>query len=174
MGFWETLLTSIITGGLAGAVVRYVLDARRERIEYTLRLHEEWWKPEFHQMRQAVFELVEDLQSVGGGERSTEFLRQVEQGALLKHPAGPAFARIVFFFADLNACLDKRVVDRRLAYRMFGESQFFWFEPLIIAVREKVKDNQRVRWAWEVNSLSAKFSRIRAKDEARRAKQLLK
>ena len=175
MAFWVTLIASMITGGLAGALVRYVLDKRREQIAYTMKLHEQWWSEEFQRMRRAVFELVSDFSAAGGpGEKSLEFLAQFQHEGRFEHPAGPAFVRIVFFFSDLNACLDKKVVDKRLAYRLFGESQYFWFEPLIDAVRDKVKRNPQVRWAWEINSLSSKFTKIKERDERRHAKQLLK
>ena len=169
MRTWETLIVSLISGGLAGVIVRYLLDTRKSRHEYTMRLHEEWWTPQFVEMRSSVYTLAENFKRpTGPGETSKEFLASVEAGTFLSHPVGPAFVRIAFF-ADLNACLDKRLVDRDLAYRLFGEAQFLWFEPLLAAVAKHIGQKPGVRWVWEIESLGRTFDAIRSRDQRRRA-----
>jgi hypothetical protein len=105
MSFWQTLLPSLIaggvTGGLAGAIVRYLLDTHKQRYEYTMRLHENWWRPEFHQMRSQVYELVEDYKNPSGpGEKSKKFLASVAQGDVLAHP--PVTPSLGFRFSLLT------------------------------------------------------------------------
>lgn len=62
----ESFLVAMVSGGLAGAVVRYFLDIRKQRLEFAMKLHEEWWKQDFRAVRTVVYEVVEDLDRVGG------------------------------------------------------------------------------------------------------------
>ena len=57
------LIIVIISGGLGGAVVRYILEVRRAKYEYVIRLHREWWSAEFSEMRSEVYKIVEDFNS---------------------------------------------------------------------------------------------------------------
>ena len=141
--------------------MRYILDARRSRYEYVIKLHREWWSPEFSQMRSKVYKIVEDFDPTNPGMEAVNFLGHVQKGTILQHPAGPAFAQIVFFFADINACLEKKLLNADFAYRLFGESQYFWFQPLIKAVRDCLPNGTKVRrWKWETEELEEKFERI--------------
>ncbi len=91
----------IISGGLGGAVVRYILDVRRAKYEYVMKLHREWWSAEFSQMRSEVYKIVEDLNAVDSGAEAGIFLKHVKSGRLLEHPTGHAFVQIVVFFAQV-------------------------------------------------------------------------
>ena len=131
-----------------------------------MKLHEEWWKQDFRTARTVVYEVVEDLDRVGGpGPKYIELLGHYRNKTGANDPTCQSFARLVFFFADLNTYIEKNLVNPSLAYRLFGAAQYAWFEPLIDAIRPEVKDS-RVRWVWETKSLSAKFKAIATKDEA--------
>ena len=158
------LIIVFISGGLGGAIVRYILDVRRAKYEYVIKLHREWWSPEFSQMRSKVYKIVEDFNAIDSGTEATNFLSHVQKGNLLQHPAGPAFAQIVFFFADINACLEKNLLDADFTYRLFGRSQYFWFQPLIKAVRDcRPNETKAIRWRRETEELEEKFECIRKK-----------
>ena len=158
------LVIVIFSGGLGGAIMRYILDVRRTKYEYVIKLHREWWSPEFSQMRSKVYKIVEDFNAIDPGTEAKNFLSHVQQGNLLQHPAGPAFAQIVFFFADINACLEKNLLDADLTYDLFGRSQYFWFQPLIKAVRNcRPNETKAIRWRGETKKLEEKFESIRRK-----------
>ena len=162
--FFLNLIVALVSGGLTAAIVRHRLDVRRSRYEYVIKLHREWWSPEFSQMRSKVYKIVEDLNTIGSGNEAKNFLSHVQKGKLLQHPAGPAFAQIVFFFADMNACLEKKLLNADFTYRLFGRSQYSWFQPLIIAVRNcQPNAPKAIRWRWETEELEEKFERIRKK-----------
>jgi hypothetical protein len=166
MDFWQALLVSLLSGGVAGAVVRYFLDVRKARFEYTMKLHREWSSVEYHKMRMAVWAIVEDLtRPEGPGEVATAFLDHATKGTTTDHPAGPAFIHICVFFADLNACLDKSLVDPKFAYRLFGEAQYFGYKPLIDAVRNGRPHDKRGgrRWSVETSELETRFNALRPK-----------
>ena len=163
----------IISGGLGGAVVRYILDVRRAKYEYVMKLHREWWSAEFRQMRSEVYKIVEDLNAVDSGAEAGIFLKHVKSGRLLEHPTGHAFVQIVVFFADINACLEKKLLDVGFTYRLFGASQYFWFQPLISAVRAHLPNKtDDIRWNWETQKLEEKFERFRRSDEHKKRKLL--
>ena len=46
------LIIAIFSGGLGGVIMRYILDVRRAKYEYAIKLHREWWSPEFSQNAQ--------------------------------------------------------------------------------------------------------------------------
>ena len=167
------LIIVVISGGFAGAIVRYILDVRRSKYEYVMKLHREWWSEEFSQMRSKVYKIVKDFKGVDPGTEAKDFLSHVEKGTLLEHPAGHAFVQIVFFFADINACLEKKLLNASFTYRLFGASQYFWFQPLISAVREGLPNQtDDIRWVWETKELEEKFERFRKNDKRKKRKQL--
>ena len=168
------LIILIITGGLGGAVARYLLDVRRARYEYVIKLHRRWCSAEFRQIRSEVYKIVEDFNSIDSSTKEANtFLSYVENGTLLQHPSGHSFVQIVFFFADINACLEKKLLDAGFTYRLFGASQYFWFQPLISAVREHLPNQtDDIRWKWETEKLEEKFRRFREKDSKEKKKLL--
>ena len=167
------LIIVIISGGLGGAVVRYTLEVRRAKYEYVIRLHREWWSAEFSEMRSEVYKIVEDFNSIDSGTEAKIFLSHVEKGTLLQHPSGRAFVQIAFFFADISACLEKKLLDAAFTYRLFGESQYFWFQPLISAVRKRLPNQtDAIRWKWETEELEKRFERFRKKDNQKKRKRL--
>lgn len=167
------LIIVIISGGLGGAVVRYILDVRRAKYEYVIKLHREWWSAEFSQMRSEVYKIVEGYKSIDSSTEANTFLRHVANGTLLQHPSGHSFVQIAFFFADINACLEKKLLDVGFTYRLFGASQYFWFQPLISVVRERLPNQtDDIRWKWETEKLEEKFRRFREKDSEEKKKLL--
>jgi hypothetical protein len=151
---------------MQGAVVRYYLDDRKQRLEFAMKLHEEWWKEDFRKARTTIYEIVEDMKRVGGpGPKYLELLNHCRNKTGTNDPAHQAFACLAFFFADLNTYLEKGLVDTDLAYRLFGAAQYAWFEPLFDKIRPEIED-QRVRWAWETKSLSKRFKAIANEDDA--------
>ena len=173
MSFLSELIVAIISGGSAGAIVRYVFDVRKSRYEYAMKLHREWWSKEFSQMRHKVYNIVKDLDSINPGPDAKVFLDHAKKGTLLKHPEGHAFVQIVFFFSDINACLEKKLINAAFTYRLFGASQYFWFQPLISAVRECLPNKtDDIRWKWETEKLEEKFERFRKKYDREKGKLL--
>ncbi|WP_444994751.1 hypothetical protein [Aliikangiella sp. IMCC44359] len=77
-------------------------------------------------------------------------------------------------FSDLNVYIEKNIVDIDVCYRLFGESQYYWFAPLIKEVREVVGDKANVRWTWETQLLEEKFEKIRATDKESYKRRLAK
>ena len=172
MSLWE-LIIAIISGGIGGAVVRYILEVRRTKYEYVIKLHREWWSPEFSQMRSEVYKIVKSFNSSNSRTEADIFLHHVEEGTLLQHPSGHSFVQIAFFFADINACLEKKLIDAGFTYRLFGASQYFWFQPLISAVRKRLPNQtDDIRWKWETEKLEEKFRRFREKDGEAKKKLL--
>ena len=168
-------IIAIISGGFAGAIVRYILDVRRSKYEYVMKLHREWWSEEFSQMRREVYKIAKDFKGDTPGTEAKNFLSHVAEGTHLEHPAGPAFFQIVFFFADINACLEKKLLNASFTYRLFGASQYFWFQRLIGEVREcQPNQTDDIRWRWETEALEKKFGRFRENDNRKKGKQLAK
>jgi hypothetical protein len=76
--------------------------------------------------------------------------------------------RIAFFFADLNAMLDERLVDEKLAFRLFAEAQFDWFGPFLLAIANEIEARETsrasssttkiIRWVEEVRALHNRFT----------------
>lgn len=171
MTFWETFFIATFSGGAAGAVIRYLLDTKKQQYENTLKLHETWWNSDFSKYRDEIFEIIKDLEGPEEARKlSSEFLRCVADGNATSHPAWNSFKRIVVFFADLNVWIEKGLIDRALAYRMFGEAQYYWFKPLIDEVRPHVGQRIGVRWMKDVSKLEEKFRKFKSKDEASRQK----
>ena len=170
---WRECIVALIAGGVGGAIVQYCLYARRSKREYAIELHREWWSKEFSERRKEIYAIVEDIRSGVPGSAAKEFLDHADNRKLSAHPAGRAFVQIVFFFADINACLEKGLLDKDLTYRLFGASQYFWFQPLIHAVRESIRhSSDDVRWKWETEELEEKFERFRKIDYRERRKRL--
>ena len=169
-------IIAIISGGIGGGLVRYILDTRKAKREYAIKLHREWWSAKFSQRRSEVYKIVEDLHPTGGhGPDAEAFLRHVKDRTVLQHPSGRSFFQIAFFFADINACLDKKLLDADFTYRLFGASQYYWFQPLIEEVRKNLPNQtDDIRWKWETKELEKKFDPFREKDIAKKNKLLSK
>ena len=88
-----TLIIAIFLSGLGGAIMRYRLDVRRAKREYVIKLHREWWSPEFSQMRSKVYKIVEDLNSIDSGTEAKNFLSHVQKGTFCNTPQAPRLLR---------------------------------------------------------------------------------
>ena len=140
---------------------------RSEQAHNAARLHEKWWSTDYAEARQTVYNVVEDWKR--DGRKSKEFLDYYSSPHSHQRPKElRAFAKLVFFFADLNVYIDKGLIDSKLAYRLFGSSQYAWFQDFISEVRKKIEnretradENKCIRWVDETKSLEKEFSKLR-------------
>ncbi len=91
-----TYLLPFISGGLMGALVRYLLDRKKDKNELAIKLHEVWWSKEFVEHRDSIYTIVKDFDTE---ERvlSKEFLNGIRKNQ--KHEEyWRSFTRLVFFF----------------------------------------------------------------------------
>lgn len=134
-------------------VVRYYPDIQMQRLEFSMKLPEEWWKADFREARAIVYEICKDLDRVPRGPKYLKLLGHYQNKTGTTDPEYQSFTRLAFFFADLNTYLEMKLVNPELVYRLFGEAQYAFFEPLFDEIRPEVRDD-RVRWVWETKSLS--------------------
>lgn len=145
-----------------------VSSRRSEQVAEVLRFHERWWGPDFLPLRESVFEYMHKWE-VQGSEMPLIASYKSRSGC---EDERRNVGRLAYFFADLEAVIDEGLASERFAYRLFGESQFFWFSPFLLAVAEAALegarddfDEQRWRWIPGVKALNCRFERIRAESD---------
>lgn len=157
----------IALASLIGTVVMYAVQRRSSRIAEITRLHELWWGTELDGARKKIFPFIEEWN--GGGGTITPIIRSYRGRSSEFEVERRMIGRIAFFFADLNAMIDAGLVHEGFAYRVFGEAQFFWFSPFLLAVANEVEPAHRagststgsvVRWIPEVRGLEQRFRRL--------------
>ena len=144
LNFTESVaLISAVVALLSLLVTWLVFRAQAStvRASEAIRLHEIWWSAELDQARRTAWQVIADWEA--GGELSQEVLRSYRS-----HGRGEAtgyvdervaISRIAFFFADLNAMLDAKLVPADLVSRLFGHAQFAWYQPFLMAVGSEVQ-----------------------------------
>lgn len=146
----------------------YRARLRSEQAHNAARLHEKWWSTDYAEARQTVYTIVEDWRR--DGEKSRVFLNYYSSPqSYSERPAElEDFAKLVFFFADLNVYIDKGLIDAKLAHRLFGSSQYAWFKDFIGEVRRRIANREKeagehklIRWVDETKSLERKFSKYK-------------
>ena len=150
-------LSSFFLAGLA-----FMTNQKMSKASEVMRLHELWWGSEYKTYREAVNGYVEDFNDNGQadtplimsyGSRNDEYKEEKRM-----------IAFIAFFFADMNVMIDERIISKKLAFRIFGEAQFFWFRDFFLAVATRIDELHRsspedkvVRWTGDVRALNEKF-----------------
>ncbi len=156
-------------GGLGSVILTNYLNNRKSKLEYVMELHKTWWNSDFQKARRNVYEVAKDITFKSSKDYTDEtnyFLKCASENKLNTYKTGRQFIKIVFFFADLNACLDQGIVDKKLAYRLFGASQYEHFRPLIKRTREEIEKcyssnlspvDISIRWIKETKELDTIF-----------------
>lgn len=155
-----SLLGSVISGAFGGAATRLFLD-NRENKATVFALHEKWWGKEFAEHRDKIYRIIKN-ESL----KSDFFsgINRIFKDDEIDHESWHSFTRIAFFFSDLNAYIDSKLISEKLCLRMFGNSQYSWFRPFIKEVRNKlVGNNPDIRWIKETIAFEAKLDKFLAK-----------
>jgi hypothetical protein len=168
----------------------YRARLRLEQASNAAKLHEKWWSGDYYPVRKKVYSLVQDW-NIGenSGEKSTAFLDYYSSPEDIENKPDEAeeFAKLVFFFSDLNVYTDENLVNIRLAYRLLVDSQYEWFQGFICETRDRIEShNSRntrtpgkvVRWVAETRALEQKFESFRVTSQRKKnlklqAKKLL-
>lgn len=156
---------------------------RLEQAINALKFHDKWWSEDYTSAREKVYNLVLDRKN-GKGKRSQAFLDyQANMGSTQKDSEYisealkddvKAFTKVVFFFSDLYIYIKQELINEQLAYELFGDSQYAWFEEFIKEVRdirEKSSnyDSQnsikKVRWIEDTKKLEKIFCHLRHKKQ---------
>jgi hypothetical protein len=150
----------------------YRARLRLEQASNAVKLHEKWWSEDYYSARRKIYSLVQDWNSKeNSGEKSKAFLDYYSPGKTENRPDGVEdFAKLVFFFSDLNIYIDENLISKRLAYRLLGDSQYAWFQDFFGEVRARIESqqppnsaniNKVVRWVAETRALEQKFDSFR-------------
>jgi len=158
----------------------YRARLRLEQASNAAKLHEKWWSEDYYSARRKVYSLIQDWNTgENSGEKSKAFLdyfsspRETEN----KPDEVEDFAKLVFFFSDLNVYIDEKLISTRLAYRLLGDSQYAWFQDFIYEVRTRIEIRQSsdsaklgkvVRWVAETKALEQKFDSFRVISQRKR------
>ncbi|MGD1859998.1 MAG: hypothetical protein ACFB0E_08515 [Leptolyngbyaceae cyanobacterium] len=151
----------------------YRARLRLEQASNAAKLHEKWWGDDYYSARRRVYSLTQDWNTgESSGEKSTAFLDYFSSPEDYENRPDELedFAKLVFFFSDLNVYIDEKLISTRLAYRLLGDSQYAWFQDFICEVRTRIESRQSsdsakpgkvVRWVAETRALEKKFDSFR-------------
>ena len=95
----------------------YRARLRLEQASNAAKLHEKWWSVDYYSARRKVYSLIQDWNTgENSGERSTAFLDYFSSPEESENkPDGfEDFAKLVFFFSDLNVYIDEKLINTRL------------------------------------------------------------
>lgn len=65
--------------------------------------------------------------------------------------------------------IDEKLISESLAFRMFGDAQFFWFSHFLLCIANEIElkgrtqrdtSNRIVRWVIEVRKLNDRFQKL--------------
>jgi len=165
---WIALVAALAAfGSFLAALGVYCSQKRMSQAAETARLHQMWWSDEFREIRTTVFSFVDEWEK--NEKRITSIIKSYKETTSDFEQERRAVARIAFFFADLNAMIDAKLVDEDFAYRIFGDAQFFWFSEFLLAIANEIElrrrstaadDRRVVRWVKEVRELDQRFRRM--------------
>lgn len=151
----------------------YRARLRLEQASNAVKLHEKWWSEDYYSARRKVYNLIQDWNTgENSGEKSKAFLDYFSSPGEAENKPDEVedFAKLVFFFSDLNIYIDEKLINTRLAYRLLGDSQYAWFQDFIYEVRTRIESQQSpnstklgkvVRWVAETRALEQKFDSFR-------------
>jgi hypothetical protein len=165
---WIALVAALAAfGSFLAALGVYRSQKRMSQAAETARLHQMWWGDEFREIRTTVFSFVDEWEK--NEKRITSIIKSYKETTSDFEQERRAVARVAFFFADLNAMIDAKLVDENFAYRIFGDAQFFWFSEFLLAIANEIElrrrstaadDRRVVRWVKEVRELDQRFRRM--------------
>lgn len=125
------------------------------------RLHELWWSDDMMAVRDKVYALCRD--HAHGGPAAAALVAYYEHPLEAPEPPGrAAFAKLVGFFDNLEACIASGLVDERLAWRLFCEAHYLDYQPLIATVREAIcshRGRELPPWLEMTRELERRFAR---------------
>ncbi len=147
---------------LALSIWNFSSNLRSSRVTQTGRLHEAWWSKEMMETRDTVFAMCRQLAT--DNRPADELVAYYLHPLTTPEPAGrAAFSRLVGFFCNVEICLASGVIDDRLTCRLFAESHYADYLPLIAKVRTAIlqeSSNQKIpHWLQMTIDLEKRFTR---------------
>ena len=168
MADWASIVAATgALGSFLAALFVFRSQKNRDQAAEVSRLHQMWWGEEMHEPRITTFRHVQEWEE--NGRNVTPIVKSYRESTSEFESEKLSIARVAFFFADLNAMIDEKLVNEKLAFRVFGDAQFFWFSHFLLAIAneheikgntKKDDSNRVIRWVVEVRSLDERFKRI--------------
>ena len=128
-----------------------------------LDLHQQFWEKDFWVLGHDVGRIVGEWNTTKT--ISSDYLiamREVSDVEVKDNRR--KIGRLGHFFADINVMLDEDLLCEKTVYRLFGESQLYWFLPYFYALEVmRVEKGQEFKPAWfaEVRALDDKLKKYR-------------
>ena len=150
-------------GAFFAAFVLFWMQKRRDQAYQVVRLHDLWWSEKYRDARALTFKYVAEFEAAGG--TITPIIKSYREGSGDLNEDKKQIALICFFFADLNALIDERIISERVSFRFFGSAHYFWFSSFLLAVANEIELHRqkeifdKIRWIPEVRELDARFSK---------------
>lgn len=147
---------------LSLSIWTYFQNTRSSRIMQTARLHESWWTPDMMDTRNKVFAICKDHAQDGLIARA--LVDYYQTPLTLETPAGYGpFAKLMGFFCNLEACMSAGILDDKLVCRLFAESHYKDYQPLIAAIRHAIQEARNDKpiplWLQQTLDLERRFTR---------------
>ncbi|MDW1665778.1 hypothetical protein R7F06_22590 [Vibrio sp. Vb2656] len=171
MADWTNIVSAIgAAGSFLGALAIYSNQRKQNQSSEVARLHQMWWSEEMHTHRSTAFKCITEWEA--NDKKITPIIKSYRDGTNSYSMEKKSIARVAFFFADLNAMIDQGIINEKLAFRIFGDAQFFWFSHFLSSIANEIElkgrtqrdnSNRVVRWVIEVRELDKRFSKIAQK-----------
>jgi hypothetical protein len=136
-------------------------------------LHEVWWSNEMVETRNEAFAMRKAMITDDSAVRAlADYYRAPLTTA--EPPGRAAFSKLVGFFCNIEICLSAGVLDERLACRLFAESHYADYLPLIERLRSDLlkncpKDQPLPHWMQMTLDLERRFAKHGGKGYLKRA-----
>lgn len=171
MADWTNIVSAIgAAGSFLGALAIYSNQKQQNQSSEVARLHQMWWSEEMNAHRVAAFKCVTEWEA--NDKKVTPVIKSYRESSDNYSSEKKSIARVAFFFADLNAMIDEKLINEKLAFRIFGDAQFFWFSHFLLSIANEIElkgrtqrdaSNRVVRWVNEVRNLDVRFSKLAEK-----------
>ena len=157
-------------GSFLAALFIYWSQKRQNQSTEVARLHQMWWSNEIKGHRELAFKCVQEWND--NGKTVTPLIKSYRDNTTDYAEEKNSIAIVAFFFADLNAMLDEGLVNEKLAFRIFGDAQFFWFSSFLLSIGNELEikgsttrdnENRVVRWVTEIRELDKRFNQVASK-----------
>jgi hypothetical protein len=133
------------------------------RVAQTQRMHELWWSEDMTRARNEVFALCRQM-ALGSGEVQAMIDYYVDPIQKPEPPCRASFLKLMSFFCNLEICIESKLVEPKLATKLFGQAHFIDYLPLIVFVRNGIqqahKDRPASPWLQLTLDLERRFSKI--------------
>lgn len=137
---------------LASAIITVVIwnhQALLARRRYTADLHSQWWNRDFEEDRAIVWQQLKLWEKERDNAPGIVHYKNPDFGWPIGSPERRAHGRILFFFADLNTLLERKLIDKGLTLEFFGEAQYEWFRDYFDAIRSaRVQRDDQLKPRW--------------------------